>query len=337
MDDDIIEYVPPHLRGVKLMLPKPLVPSAPATANNRYQPPANKQQENRRHQQTRAPSNASTEQLLPSAYPAPTFKSSEPQWKKKGPLSTASTAAPSVAPLLEPSYRALSTYSEATTEYAESEHPWENGNRQTTQKPNPWRSGNPSTTAKPTGASPSTPPASKVNQRAPSLASTDLLPPIEKKLREGVKAGSLAGSVVFPSPGSTQSKLRASSREEDNKAHIERVREAIIKAEAERGQPKKKGPAGPKTIKPFPCIFDDCDEEYDNKVDLKKHMDEIHERCEMCKEDFRNHDELLMHKLASPRHIACPHCAEDFNTSRGRDRHVRQVGARPTSMSHANG
>lgn len=354
MDDDIIEYVPPHLRGVRLSLQKPLVPSSPSAhaptasssrapppsnINNRYQPTANKQYENRRHQGegARAPSSASTELLLPSESTAPASKSSEHQWKKRGPSSTASTAAPSIAPLPEPSYRALSTYSEATTDYAESEHSWENGHRQTTPKPNPWRSGNPLTTAKLTGASLATPPASKVNQRAPSLTSTDLLPPIEKKWGEGVKTGSLAGSMGLASPGSAQSKLRAPSREEDNKAHIERVREAIIKAEAERGQPKKKGPADPKTIKPFPCIFDDCDEEFDNKVDLKKHMDEIHERCEMCKEDFRNHDELLMHKLASPRHIACPHCAEDFNTSRGRDRHVRQVGACPTGMKHANG
>ncbi|MCJ1353698.1 MAG: hypothetical protein MMC33_003685 [Icmadophila ericetorum] len=366
--DDVIEYLPPHLRGVKLFLPTPLVP---ASINARASVPPhpalrapvprripdvtrsqllNKDKENIRRPH-RALATASNDLLPPSEYKLSTRQSTEYSWrkddKKDDIASAVSSAAPSIAPLPEVRYnRALSTaYSESTTNHSVSENLWQKGNHQKTPKAAPSTSkvaaplskvaaplskaaAPSSKAAAPPPKTAATAPSARLPQRALSVTSTDLLPPTEHNWAKGGKPGPTIASVVEEKPapsGSLPSKEVTPSRDLDYQAHIERVREEIRKAEASRGQKKPKGPSEKKIIKAHACIFfDDCEQQYDSSVDLKKHMHEIHEYCQICKIDFKNHDDLLMHKLKTPRHIACPYCAEDFNTSRGRDRHVRQ-------------
>lgn len=60
---------------------------------------------------------------------------------------------------------------------------------------------------------------------------------------------------------------------------------------------------------------------------MRHHKVTRHDYCLKCDLDFRDDAALLVHKVGSEKHIACPLCSEDFKSTDGRDRHVRQVSS----------
>ena len=84
----------------------------------------------------------------------------------------------------------------------------------------------------------------------------------------------------------------------------------------------KKTEKGAKFHKPFPCTYKNCNLGFNNLKALQRHKVENHEYCKMCDLDCDDFQDLLDHKILSPKHITCHICGEDFRSSGGRDGHI---------------
>ncbi len=74
-----------------------------------------------------------------------------------------------------------------------------------------------------------------------------------------------------------------------------------------------------------PCSYAECSMGFGKLFELKEHKEEEHDWCRKCDVDCEDWDDLVQHKISSPRHIACQFCGEDFKSEAGKDRHERQV------------
>ena len=96
------------------------------------------------------------------------------------------------------------------------------------------------------------------------------------------------------------------------------------------GKEPSKADLEAKYSKKFPCNHEYCMASYRTAIDLQDHKEEFHEFCKKCDLDFENGDLYHLHKLeAWKKHITCPLCSEDFKSSGGRDRHIKQVSLGP--------
>ena len=84
----------------------------------------------------------------------------------------------------------------------------------------------------------------------------------------------------------------------------------------------KKTEKGAKFYKPFPCTYKNCNLGFDSFKALQSHKVENHEYCKMCDHDCDDFQDLLDHKMLSPKHITCHVCGEDFRSGGGRDGHI---------------
>ncbi|SLM38354.1 Zinc finger, C2H2-like [Lasallia pustulata] len=78
---------------------------------------------------------------------------------------------------------------------------------------------------------------------------------------------------------------------------------------------------------PFSCTYEGCLGRFQTKGQLKHHKITRHDYCITCDLDFKDDAAFLVHKVGSEKHITCPVCSEDFRSTDGRDRHVRQAHA----------
>ncbi|PGG96087.1 hypothetical protein AJ80_09875 [Polytolypa hystricis UAMH7299] len=76
----------------------------------------------------------------------------------------------------------------------------------------------------------------------------------------------------------------------------------------------------------FPCTFAGCLRVFDSLKALKGHKKTTpeHEYCFRCDLDFADEDQILIHKIESNKHIACPLCGAEFKSEGGRNGHIRQ-------------
>ena len=89
---------------------------------------------------------------------------------------------------------------------------------------------------------------------------------------------------------------------------------------------KKTEPAA-KFRKQFPCSYENCLAGFDKLKVLQRHKLENHDYCRICDLDCDDFQDLLDHKILSPKHITCHICSEDFRSSGGRDGHVKRFHA----------
>ena len=84
----------------------------------------------------------------------------------------------------------------------------------------------------------------------------------------------------------------------------------------------KKTEKGAKFYKQFPCSYTNCNVGFNSLKGLQRHKLENHDYCKMCDLDCDDFQDLLDHKILSPKHITCHVCGEDFGSSGGRDGHI---------------
>ena len=135
----------------------------------------------------------------------------------------------------------------------------------------------------------------------------------KKSVREETKTSIAASTEKIRTGDTVKSTGKTNS---DTASYIGRVRTG------DAADWTKKTEKGAKFYKPFPCTYKNCNLGFITLKTLQRHKVQDHEYCKICDLDCDDFQDLLDHKILSPKHITCHICGEDFRSSGGRDGHI---------------
>lgn len=134
-----------------------------------------------------------------------------------------------------------------------------------------------------------------------------------------------------PGPVSTSPEAEQGKRREDNHA---RTGKGTVVSEPSLSMNAGLGGKSVKSEFPYPCTYTECSRGFQSSKQLVHHKKQEHDYCARCKMDFADDVDLIQHRIDSTinqdgKHTACSTCGDDFESTAGRDAHMKIVGTEP--------